>query len=448
MGVRVSGCALASIVLLAGAGGASADQAPTEAAETCGRADGIEAGPRQALLLEARRAKCAQLVPYKAGFLERQILAVEKAERPPIHRLNLFGFYPRIASIDHRSQLAPGVRLWQPDIGGSRFDLTGSAFWSLQGFQYYDLQAGRLPHRGQSFPLYARKSDDVFELARVRLDDDHRFAVYGSVSYRWAPKFDFFGSGPDSREEDRSDFSQRDVLVEGVSSYRVLPRLTLSGRFGHYHAAVGPGEDEELPQVEDVFEPEAIPGFGATPDFWRYGAEATFDARDRAENPHRGGLLAVQWTRYDARDEEAASFHRLGVDGRLYLALGHPQRVLALRAYGVLDEADGGAPVPFYLQSYLGGSHTLRGYASQRFRGEKLALFQAEYRWEAAPAIELALFVDSGTVAATGDEDLGRFRTDGGIGLRLKTHEAVPLRLDFAWGDEGFRFLLRFSPAY
>ena len=49
--------------------------------------------------------------------------------------------------------------------------------------------------------------------------------------------------------------------------------------------------------------------------------------------------------------------------------------------------------MPFYLQSFLGGSHTLRAYASQRFRGEKLALFQAEYRWEAAPAVELALFV-------------------------------------------------------
>jgi hypothetical protein len=435
-------------VVSAVSAGAEADAQPAADASACGRAEGIEAGPRQAALIEARRAKCAQLAPYKAGFIERQILAIEKAERPRIDRINLLGFYPRIASIDHRSQLAPGVRLWHPDIGTSRFDLTGSAFWSLQGFQYYDLQAGRLPHRGVSFPRYARKSDDVFELAKVRFDDDDPLALYASASYRWAPKFDYFGSGPDSREEDHADFSQRDFLVEGVAGYRVLPRLTFSGRFGHYHVETGPGEDETLPQLEDVFAPEDIPGFGSEPDFFRYGVEASFDARDRAENPHRGGVLALQWARYDARDDEADSFHRLAVDGRLYLPLGHPQRILALRVYGVKDDAGADGRVPFYLQSFLGGGQTLRAYASQRFHGEKLALFQAEYRWEAAPAIELALFLDSGAVAARSDDDLGRFRTDGGIGLRLKTHESVPLRVDFAWGDEGFKFLLRFSPAF
>jgi hypothetical protein len=443
---------LASAALAAWAGVPAPTRAdpPTAAAadSTCGRADGIEAGPRQAALLEARRAKCARLERYEPGFLERQVLAFEKAERPPITRVNLFGLYPRIGAIDHRSQSALGVRLWRPDIGGSRLDLAGSAFWSRQGFQFFDLQAGVIPHRGTAFPLYAHKSDDVFELANVRPDDDDRYALYASMAHRWAPKFDFFGSGADSRREDRADFSQRDTLVQGVVGYRLLPRLMVSGRLGYYHAAVGPGRDDLLPQVEDVFASSAIPGFGGRPDFLRYGAEAAFDARDVAENPHRGGLLAVQWLRYDARGGGASSFGRFAVDGRLYVALGHPQRVLALRAYGVKDDPSAGGAVPFYLTSYLGGSHTLRAFGSQRFRGEKLALLQAEYRWEAAPAIELALFADSGAVAATSDDELGRFRTDGGIGLRFKTHEAVMLRLDFAWGDEGFRFLFRFSPSF
>jgi hypothetical protein len=63
--------------------------------------------------------------------------------------LNLFGFYPRIQTIDHRSQWAPGVRLWRPEIAGSRFDLHGGAFWSFGGFQFYDLQAGVIPHTGR-----------------------------------------------------------------------------------------------------------------------------------------------------------------------------------------------------------------------------------------------------------------------------------------------------------
>jgi hypothetical protein len=332
-------------------------------------------------------------------------------------------------------------------VGGS-LDLAGSAFWSMQGFQYYDAQVGVIPHRGRSFPPFAIRGHEVFDLANVRLDDDKPFMLYGAIAHRWAPKFDFFGSGADSRREDQASFSQRDTLVEGVAGYRVLRRLTLNGRFGYYKAAIGPGEDEKLPQVQDVFAPAALPGFGTQPRFLRYGAAAVFDGRDVAHNPHRGGLLAVQWLRYDGREDSTPTFDRFAVDGRAYLPLGHPQRVLALRAYASKDDPAAGARVPFYLLPYLGGSHTLRGYVSQRYRGEKLALLQAEYRWEAAPSIELALFVDAGAVAATTEDDLDRFRTDGGIGFRFKSHESVLMRLDFAWGDEGFRALFRFSPSF
>jgi Omp85 superfamily domain len=427
---------------------AAREEPEPEAVRRCGWLEGFEAGPRQLTLLEQRRAKCAELRPYEPGFIERQILAFEKAERPAITQINLFGLYPRIQTIDHRSQTAGGVRLWRPGIGGSALDLAGSAFWSRQGFQYYDAQAGVIPHRGRSFPPFAIKGDDVSALANVRLDDDRPLMLYAAVAHRWAPKFDFFGSGPDSRREDRASFSQRDTLVEAVAGYRALRRLTLSGRFGYYTAAIGPGKDDDLPQVQDVFDAAALPGFGGRPRFLRYGAAAVFDGRNVAENPHRGGLLGVQWLRYEEREGSAPAFDRFVVDGRAYLPLGHPQRVLALRAYASKDHPAAGTRVPFYLLPFLGGSHTLRGYASQRYRGEKLALLQAEYRWEAAPAIELALFADSGTVAATSDEDLDRFRTDGGIGLRLKSHESVLVRLDLAWGDEGFRALFRFSPSF
>jgi outer membrane protein assembly factor BamA len=228
----------------------------------------------------------------------------------------------------------------------------------------------------------------------------------------------------------------------------VLPRLTLSARAGRYRAEIGEGRDEELPSIQEVFAPSAVPGLAASPDFLRFGAAAVIDSRDVMGNPHRGAVLAVQWQRYDGRGESHDRFDRMGVDARVFIPLGHPQRVLALRAYGSQDAPGAGARVPFYLLSYLGGSHTLRAYLSQRFRGERLALFQAEYRWEAAPALELAAFVDSGAVAATRDDELDRFRSDAGIGLRLKSHEAALLRLDFAWGGEGFRFLFRFSTSY
>jgi hypothetical protein len=418
-------------------------------AEECGSAEGIDAGPRLRQWLEKRAAKCAEVEPYEPTFLEGQILAFEKAERPSIFALNLFGLYPRIQSIDHRSQYAGGLRLWRPDLGGSRLDLSGSAFWSLQGYQYYDAQVGFLPHKGKGFPLVASRNDDVFEFVNVRQDADRPFTLYGSFLYRWAPKFDFFGIGPDSRREDQADFRLQERLIEGVAGYRILPHLSVSARFGLDENGIGDGDDDELPQVQDVFDTASIPGYDHQPDFFRGSVGLIYDARDVAENPHRGGVIAAEWERYDPRGSGSdVPFDRLSADARLYVSLGHPQRVLALRAYASQDDPEGAGRVPFYLLAYAGSSHTLRAFDSQRFRGERLVVLQAEYRWEASPALELAAFVDSAAVAATRDDGLGAFRTDGGVGLRIKSHEAALLRADVAWGSEGGKFLLRFSPSF
>jgi hypothetical protein len=414
----------------------------------CGSSEGIEAGPRLASWMEQRKAKCAHLTPYKPNLLERQILAFEKAERPSIAEVNFLGVYPRVQTIDHRSQLAGGFRFWRPDLEGSRFDIAADAFWSLQGFRYYGAQAGVVPHQGKDFPLFPFKGDEVFELANVRQGDDTPYMLYGSFSHRWAPKFDFFGIGPGSRAADQASFRQRDNMFEAVAGYRVLRGLTLSGRLGFYDVALGPGADKVLPQIEEVFDAATVPGLRGQPSFFRFGGAAIFDARDVARNPHRGGLLAAEWLRYAQRGGGAGTFSRYAVDGRAYVTLGRPQRVLALRAYLSKDDPAPGARVPFYLMAYLGGSHTLRAFDSQRFRGEKLALLQAEYRWEASPSIELALFLDRGAVAATTDDPLDEFRTDGGIGLRFKTHERTIVRFDVAWGGEGTRLAFRFNPSF
>jgi hypothetical protein len=305
-----------------------------------------------------------------------------------------------------------------------------------------------VPHQGRAFPFFTTRTDDVFELASVPRAADKPYALYGVFNHRWAPKFDFFGVGPDSRRADRSDFRQRDTLYELVAGWRLLPTLTVMARGGHYEGAIGSGDDDSLPNVETVFDPTDAPGLSTIPlEFIRFGVSAVLDTRDVLKNPHRGAVVSAAWTRYDQRNGSTYTFDRYGLDARGFVSLGHPQRVLALRGYFSRDSTEGGG-VPFYLMAFLGSSHTLRAYTSQRFRGEKLALLQAEYRWEAAPAIELAAFVDAAKVAARASDAFGDFKTDAGIGLRFKSHEATLLRMDFAWGDERFRFLFRFSPSF
>jgi outer membrane protein assembly factor BamA len=173
------------------------------------------------------------------------------------------------------------------------------------------------------------------------------------------------------------------------------------------------------------------------------------DTRDEPGNPHKGLMVGVDLSRYQDLDGGSFNFNRFAFDARGFLPLGSTQRVVALRTLLYFDDPDEGSEIPFYMMESLGGSHTLRGFNSFRFRDEKVVLFQAEYRWEAAPPVEIAVFGDAGTVAPSLDDlDFSALKTDYGIGLRIKNFRATIFRLDYARGDEGGILLLRLSSSF
>jgi hypothetical protein len=404
-------------------------------------------GTREHAWRLAREERRKHLSPYKPGFIERQVLAYEKAERPSIVQFNVLGFYPRVLGIASGSKYGGGLRFWRPDIAGSTLSVHGSALFSRTGYEFYDLQFGRLPHAGKGFPLRSNQGDDVYELATP--DNRARPVLYASLRYQHYPQQLFFGLGADSSFESQTSFLQQDALYEAVGGVLVGRHVALTARGGILQAFVGHGEKKGVPTIGDVFDDAQAPGLLEQPDFYKLSGQLLVDYRDRAGNPHRGGLLALQVSRYDDKGEAAYAFTRLAADARGYLPLGSDERLLALRSYASFDRAADGSRVPFYLQEWLGGSHTLRGYEDFRFRGENLLLLQAEYRWEPAPAIELALFAEAGKATRqASDIDLSGLKHDFGFGLRVKPRKDVALRFDIARSPETTRYLLRFSSAY
>ena len=78
--------------------------------------------------------------------------------------------------------------------------------------------------------------------------------------------------------------------------------------------------------------------------------------------------------------------------------------VLSLRGQADTILSDD-AVVPFYLLPSLGGSDTLRGYPSWRFRDRHAALTTAEFRWiPNRNIVDVALFYDAGMVAPEFDD--------------------------------------------
>jgi outer membrane protein insertion porin family len=168
-------------------------------------------------------------------------------------------------------------------------------------------------------------------------------------------------------------------------------------------------------------------------------AEVALDTRDVPRNPHAGQFASALFEAYDDRSV-GGSFRRATVDLRHFQPLGSPRHVLALRALGMVASTATGTPVPFYLQRSLGGNQILRSYEWERFSGNKVAAFSAEYRFELRPRLELAAFYDLGkawdgyaTLTTPG------FVSSYGAGARLKATNRVLLRLDVAHGREGTR---------
>jgi hypothetical protein len=399
-------------------------------------------------LREARRkAPQTPPEPYRPTFLERQILAVEKAERPSILDFQYKGLHPRFQGISSGSRTAPALRFWRPELGGRPLSLHASAAYSIAGYQLYDAQLGLIPHSGQSLPARSTKGDDVYELGSLERPGPSHLILYASARYRHNPKERFFGVGPDSRLGDRSLYLLKDGLYELVGGYQFTPRIAATVRGGLLQVETGPGEDDDLPAVHVRFSDLTAPGLYIQPDFYRVQGTLLLDGRDRPWNPHGGGMLALSVARFSDRDHEGFGFRRIAVDARGYVSLGSPQRVLAARVLASSDDPDEGARVPFYLMDSLSNSHTLRGFQSLRFRDERLLSLQAEYRWEAAPALELALFCDAGR-AFQGDWSLEDLETAYGVGLRIKSHEAVLARFDLARSDEGTRLYVRFGGSF
>ena len=263
------------------------------------------------------------------------------------------------------------------------------------------------------------------------------------------PQEDFFGLGPESVKTARSNYLLEATEANAELRWRPAKWIDLAGGMSFISPRVGEGTDSRYPSTDLLFDSSTIPGFQAQPDFLRGDASAAVDWRDNPLHPHAGGRYGVQVSNFRDQDLDAFSFRRVEVDVQQYVPLPNRYRTLAFRAAGVFTDAAAGNEVPFYYQPTLGGAQELRGFREFRFRDQNSLLLTAEYRWEAWWALDGALFVDAGKVAAhRRDLTLHDLDVSYGIGFRIHSNNAFVARLDLARSREGFIPLLRFEHAF
>ena len=271
-----------------------------------------------------------------------------------------------------------------------------------------------------------------------------RLSAGGQIKYQDFTQIDFFGIGGGSLKDDRTDFRLKNLDTVGFAVVHAAPWLSITGRGGVLSRVDnGPGLSTLYPSTDTRFDERSAPGLTQQPGYLHADVSMDADTRDVSGYPSRGGRYRLSMAAFHDRDLAQFNFRRVDVEAAQYVPIG--RSVFALRGWLGVSQTGAGQDVPFYMLPTLGGSTTLRGYSTDRFRDRDVLVVNAEYRWPIARRIDAAAFYDAGSVAPRAGDLAQHLIADYGLGLRMHSTRHLLARLDVARGREGTRAALSFS---
>jgi hypothetical protein len=250
--------------------------------------------------------------------------------------------------------------------------------------------------------------------------------VYGFV--KDMQRLDFFGLGPESREQDRAVFHYREAVIGTDISTPVNRVLDIGGAVEGIWPDLITISNPTVTSVERKYTEATAPGLTSQPPYLHLAVMARLHSRGQEEARRLDYLFAYH--AYQEFTDHLYSFRRFNADLRNKFSFADKNEV-RIRGRLSLAETSEGQRVPFYLMETLGGSNiqgedTLRGFRDYRFRDRDYALLQVEYLRALWGPIDFIAFYDTGKVAPSISRfDEGRLRHSYGVGVVV-----VPRRLD------------------
>jgi hypothetical protein len=290
------------------------------------------------------------------------------------------------------------------------------------------------------------KLDSSFRLPA--LADDHAFASLEGMTLSY-PRVDYYGPGPNSQKTGRSDYSLEETGFTATAGVKPLRHFQIGATGGYLLTHVGPGDDDALAQTDQIFTPQTTPGLFNASNFADVGGFLQYDWRDHPGDPAHGGFYTARYASFDDVRRGAYGFQRLDLQAQQYFGFLNDQHVIALRARVETTQPWAGGQVPFYLQPTLGGPDDLRGFRAFRFYDNNAAVLNGEYRWNLIGSVGMALFVDAGQVYDKWQQiNFRSLHHDYGFGFRVKSGNAVFMRVDTAFSREGVYVWARFNSIF
>ena len=185
-------------------------------------------------------------------------------------------------------------------------------------------------------------------------------------------------------------------------------------------------------------------------ELWYGAITLGYDNRDSWRVPHEGWDNDINLL-YIGGD---ANTWTIGADVRRYQPIGEGHTI-ATGPYLGLQTGTVGEDIPEYLQFFIGGANSVRGYELEELGkeifGKNQLLYTLEYRYLAMPirsvnilkwsfslGLELAAFGDAGVAwSDSKDFNVDRTRSGYGVGARILVPGLDSMRFDVARSEEG-----------
>jgi hypothetical protein len=388
-------------------------------------------GPRAAALLAAAAVFLVHPALAKAQDTRAETIRQEQADKqstvtPPtlnrgeriIHRLDEFGWitgeprgiYPVFDSVYPGGGFAAGLGGRKPFGDDGAFSVLGAYSW--RGFWRVQTDV--------ALPSFASRRGRVSLTAR----------------YLDAPDVKYYGIGMDSSKDAKSFFSYTPWGGGGRLDFDLSRHLTVGGGVNYIDIETGSGDTG--PSIEERFSPATAPGLEL--DQFKYvnsTAKAVFDWRSRLGYAGSGGLYRVQVDDFYEKDNDQFSYRSLEAEVLQLIPLMRANWVIALRGLTTITDIDDTESVPYFMLPALGGGKTLRGYPDFRFRDRHRLVMNAELRWTPARFLDMAVFYDTGKVAARkGDLNFEDLEDSYGIGMRFIGLKGYAFRVEVAHSRE------------
>lgn len=304
----------------------------------------------------------------------------------------------------------------------------------------------RYPTRGEEFKLIAsvtEKTERKFiGTYRNLYVGGGRFSLEAGAGFFKNATARFFGLGNQTAESNETNYTDRELLGHITGGLYIGPsmRLTLTERLRNVDVKVGGVPN--IPFTQAVF--PAVKGTGGA-TVWGHQLAFLRDTRDDTLTPTIGSHLSmfVELAQSLTADTNTV-FSRYGAEYRILIPNETKRYTFVFR--GRLDATVGGAEIPFFERSSLGGQNTLRGFGVGRFVDNHALVLNFEERIQlfhlrifgTVAEVEMAPFLDIGKVTNTFRyRAFSEYEANPGVGFRAIARPNVVGRVDLATGNEG-----------